>query len=180
VAQVATVRTGATAGNVLAALLDAGAPPSGVRMLAAQSAVETAGWTAMASWNLGNVTALGDQPYMLQGSNPLHFRAYDSLDEGARDFVSFLGRRGLLPYAAHGDLDGYVARLEATCYLGCVGSVGVDGRTVPASDYDAYRAGIASWMSKLANVAPVRGAIGWGPWALAGGLGLLALGLVKR
>jgi len=137
--QLTTVRTPASAADVLRAIMDAGVSQSAAYMLAAQSALETAGWSGMWNWNLGNITTTGD--YVLLPGNGLHFKAYGSLSEGAADFVSYLASHGVTPYAESGDLDGYVGRLQAIHYAG-------------DADYTAYENGMRSWMQKLGAVAP--------------------------
>lgn len=120
--------------------MDAGVSESAARMLAAQSALETAGWAAMWNNNLGNITTSGAD-YVLLPGNRLHFKEYASLHAGAVDFVDYLTKRGLLPFAESGDLQGYVDRLQAIGYAG-------------NADYGAYAAGMRGWMHKLASVRP--------------------------
>ena len=69
---VATIRTPASASDILGALIGAGLSQNAAVMVAAQSGLETGGWQQMSNWNLGNVTTNGD--YYTIGSNPLHFR----------------------------------------------------------------------------------------------------------
>ena len=177
--QLPAVRTGATAGNVLQALLDAGVPASGIRMVAAQSAIETAGWAQMWGWNAGNITAKDSEDYQILPGNKLHFRVFESLDDGVGALVTWLGHRGVLPYAVHGDLSGYVQRLADTCYAGCIGMTDPNGFTTTRATYDAYQSGMGAWMSKLSSVQPVRQGIGARQWAVVGALGLLALSVMK-
>jgi hypothetical protein len=144
VGQVAAVNTPASAPDVLRALLNAGAPSNtAATMLAAQAALETAGFGGgLWNWNLGNITASGSADYVIQSSsNPLHFLAFDSLQAGADYFVSFLRKRGLLPFAEANDLQGYVGRLQQVSYVGSDPSV-----------YPAYYAGMAAWIHRLGGV----------------------------
>ena len=88
------------------------------------------------------------------GTQGLKYIAYPNAVAGASAMVSWLGSRGLLSYAIANDLDGYMSRLQATCYLGCVGLTSPAGVTTSTTDYSNYRAGISTWMSKLAKVTP--------------------------
>lgn len=190
--QVATVRTTLTQGQALGALLFGGCPQSALLMVGAQSAVETTHWTAMANNNFGNITPSTAQviagiSWMTQsgsGTQGLKYIAYPNAVAGASAMVSWLGRRGLLSYAIANDLDGYMSRLQATCYLGCVGLTSPAGVTTSTTDYSNYRAGISTWMSKLAKVTPTIppgvglswidiGLVGVG--AVAGAVGLVAV-----
>ena len=161
--QVAYVRTVLTQGQALGALLFGGCPQAALLMVGAQSAVETAGWKACANWNFGNVTPSTAQvnagiSWMAQqgnGTQGLKYIAFPDAVSGARAMVNWLNTRGLLSYAIANDLPGYISRLEATCYLGCVGATSPAGITVSTTDYSNYEAGISSWMKKLAGVIPV-------------------------
>jgi hypothetical protein len=158
--QVDAVKTPATAAEVLRALLDAGAPEEAIDMLAAQSALETAGWQSMWGWNLGNITTASNAvDWQVLGSNPLHFKAYPSLDNGASDFVRYVTSHGLMPYAEAGDLLGYVAQLQKIGYAG-------------NTDYGAYENGMRAWIVKLGGVAPAAGGM-----SLASGLAYAAAGV---
>jgi hypothetical protein len=143
-------RTDATAADVLRALLDAGMPSiDSARMVAAQSALETAGWKGgMWNYNLGNITTTGEN-YITEPGNALHFKTYPSLWAGAIDLVNYLNAHGVLGYAVQGDLAGYVQRLQAIGYAG-------------SADYTSYRAGMQAWLAQLAAVLPAP------PWRLFG------------
>jgi hypothetical protein len=142
--RVDAVNTRSTASDVFRALLDAGAPPDAVTMLAAQSAEETGGWRYMWNWNVGNITHGGDSfDWTILPGNALHFRSYPDLAAGAADFVSFLTQRGLIPFAATNDLDGYVAQLQRVNYVGSNPNV-----------YPPYKAAMAAWMRRLGGVVP--------------------------
>jgi len=161
---VATVRTVASPGQVLGAfiyVLPNGFPRVGVNMIAAQSAVETLHWNSMHNWNAGNTTPSLAQlkkgiAWMDQGFvGQMQYISYPSLIAGCAGMVSFIKAYGAIPYAQNGDLPGYMGRLQARCYLGCVGNVDpTTNRPIPAYSYVAYQAGIASYMAKLANVTP--------------------------
>lgn len=165
--QVAKAQTPATLEDVLTALIDGGAPTANAaRMLAAQSALETAGWRAMWNWNLGNLTAASDASSWVQqsSSNSLHFLAYDSIQAGAADFVSYVARRGLLQYANVGDLNGYVAMAQRIPYC-------------PGVSTEVYAAGMEVWLTRFGGKLPVPSAgtpLAYGALALGGGI--LALG----
>jgi len=172
VSQVANVRTPSDWDTVVEALVSAGVPTvNATRMLAAQSALETAGWTAMHNWNLGNITASNTttQSWVQQTTTgeaaSLHFLAFDSLDEGASYFFHWLDSHGLLTYANAGNLDGYVARLAQINYAG-------------SADYNAYKRGMATWINKYGgHIVPAK-SLSIPPMATIVGLSIVALGAV--
>jgi hypothetical protein len=132
--------------SAIARALPSDAPDVAVKMVAAQSALETAGWQSMWSWNFGNTTvySTSSQPWIHQGTPgsaayALSFKSFSSANAGAEDMVAWLTSHGCLPYAYAGDLTGYVSRLTANNYFG-------------GADPVAYQAAMASWMKKLANV----------------------------
>ena len=135
-----TQRTPETAADVLRAIMDAGVSLQAARMLAAQSAFETADFAYIWNYNLGNITT-NDADYVILPGNDLHFKPYASLADGATGFVEYLTARGLLPFAETGDLQGYVDRLQAIHYAG-------DG------DYTAYYNGMAGKLQSLYGVTP--------------------------
>jgi len=143
-------RTDASAADILRALLDAGMPSvDSARMVAAQSALETAGWNGgMWNYNLGNITTTSSS-YVTEPGNSLHFKTYPSLWAGAIDLVNYLNAHGVLGYAIQGNLPGYVQRLQAIGYAG-------------NSNYASYQAGMQAWLAKLASVVPSP------PWRLLG------------
>ena len=159
--QVANTKTPLTYGQALGALLAAGCPRSAVLMVAAQSAVETAAWKSMVQWNMGNVTPSAAQlaagiSWMTQGVPNMKYIAYPDAVSGAKGMLGWIQSHGLLPYAEAGDLAGYAAKLQAGCYLGCVGNIDPsNGKPITQQAYASYEAGISSWMSKLSGVAPV-------------------------
>lgn len=104
--------TRATAGEVLAALRAAQCPPSALYWAAAQSALETATWSAMWNWNVGNITTKGRVYVLLPGLGQ-HFAAYASLEAGARAFVGYLDSHHVLEATS---LEDYCARLDAIPY----------------------------------------------------------------
>ena len=136
----AATRTPTTSADVMAALRDAGAPEAAVKMVAAQSAFETAGWTGLWNWNLGNIIQPDtSKPYVMQPGNVLPFRSYPSLAAGAKAYVDLLTRKGIIQYASSGDLTGYVQALRAAGYAG------------PDANYDAYQNGMQAWLTRLAT-----------------------------
>jgi hypothetical protein len=134
-------------------------------MVAAQSAVETAGWGSRTghgfnNWNFGNVTPSTGQinagiSWMDQGISGMRYIAYEDPLSGASDYITFLEKRGLFQYAASGDLVGYTNRLAQICYLGCIGNTDPTGHTVSSADYTNYQSGISGWMSRLSGVQPI-------------------------
>jgi hypothetical protein len=159
--QVTAVRTPATAGEIIGAIMAAGVSRDAANIVASQSADETASWKAMWNWNLGNVTASGSQDYVIESStNPGHFRAFSNIADGAQAMVDWLTSRGALPFAESGDVAGYVQQLAKGCYLGCIGQTDQTGHVVSQTDYDNYKANISGRLASLRGVVPV--APGWG------------------
>jgi hypothetical protein len=182
--QVPTVKTTATPAQVLGALASVfggGAPKVALAIAAAQSGVETADWRLMHNWNLWNITPSAHQlsqgiAWMNQGL-PMKYIAYGSLLAGAVDVRSWAQHRGYYASLYAGDLDGYMSRLRATCFLGCIGNTDPTGHLVTQADYDAYRAGIAGRIPKLLATTPaVIAPQGWTTGQkVAAGLGVAAL-----
>lgn len=116
-----------------------GKPPSAPMLdtLTAQSALETASGNKMYNYNFGGIkgasptgeTARYGTREVINGES-VHikdgFRAYRSLDDGARDFVSLLSRRyaPALEKADRGDVVGYAESLRSHGYY-----------TAPVSEY---------------------------------------------
>lgn len=152
-------RTDASASDVLRALLDAGMPTvDSARMVAAQSALETAGWVGgLWNYNLGNITTNGPDSVTLPG-NGLRFAAYPSLLAGAQALVRYLNAHGVLGYAVDGNLSGYVQRLRAIGYAG-------------NANYSTYESGMQTWLARLQSVLPAP------PWGKMGAM-LVGAGLV--
>jgi hypothetical protein len=160
-------------------------------MVAAQSAVETAGWTACRNNNLGNITPSASQlnagiAWMTQNVPNMKFISYPNAVAGAAGMMGWIRSHGLLPYAESGDLSGYTGRLQAGCYLGCVGNTDPsNGQPITAQAYTNYQSGIAAWMTKLAKVKPVAPPmpLDWEDYALAGvatgALGIMAVAFLK-
>lgn len=138
--QVDAVQTPASAADVLGAIQAAGVSQNAAVMLAAQSAFETAGWTALWNYNLGNITTNGADFYLLGSDQTHRYLPYDSLQEGAAGFVGYLRGHGLIPFAEAGDLPGYVAKLKSFGYF--------------ESDAAPYQAGMQSWITKLGGITP--------------------------
>ena len=123
-------------GDIRAALTRAlesstGRRPSGrtVDVLAAQVALETAHGNAMYNFNFGGIKGASPQGEtanyltreVIDGRDvrlPQGFRAYGSLDEGARDYVSVLSARFPQAYAqaVAGNVDGFAHALKASHY----------------------------------------------------------------
>jgi len=174
--QVDAVRTPATAGQVIGALMAAGISRTAANILASQSADETASWQAMYNWNLGNVTASGSDDYVIESSsNSGHFRAFGSILDGAQAMVDWVTSRGARAAAENGDVASYVQALAQHCYLGCIGQTDQTGHVVSQSDYDTYQANISSRLPAMQAAAPVAP-----PWsmtkmvAVVGGLAAIA------
>jgi hypothetical protein len=165
VSQVTAVQTNETAPDVFRALLDAGCPQSALTMVAAHSALETAGWQGgLWNYNLGNITQ-GDSSgdYMILPGNTLHFVPYASLDEGAAAFYQYLSNHGLIPFATANNLTGYVNQLKAIGYAG-------------SADYTSYQTGMQNWMTKLAGTVPAPPPFPYVPVVLVGAATLIAWG----
>jgi hypothetical protein len=154
-AQVAAERTTLTPAQALGVLAEALGPDrAALPMVAAQSAVETGHWKAMWHWNFGNVTADASSDYQILPKNQLHFKVYGSPQEGARDYIAWLRRRGILDYAIRGDLPGYIAHLKSAGYLGFVGRTAPGGHVVSDKDYDDYASGIAGLIRSFETMRP--------------------------
>jgi hypothetical protein len=184
--EVATVRTPATPAQAIGAIiaaLPAGAPRVASSIIGGQSALETATWRSMNGWNMGNITPTAAQaasgPWMTQWLKGMRFIVYPSLLDGARGMVRWLTSHGLLPFAYAGDVDGYVSRLAATCYMGCIGKTDPTGHTVTQADYDALAATIRGRVpafNALVPEAPPSGLVPGVPdWLLVGGAAATAL-----
>ena len=136
VRQVEARRTSSSMGDIRAALTRAlesatGRRPSGrtVDVLAAQVALETARGDAMYNFNFGGIKGASPRGetanYMTRevvGGRDVHlrqgFRAYASLDEGARDYVAVLRARFPQAYAqaVAGNVDGFAHALKESHY----------------------------------------------------------------
>lgn len=134
----AASRTLGHAQDVYAALKAAGLPDAAVRMVAAQSAFETAGWSGLWDWNLGNITQPIASQAVYQPGNDLPFAKYVDIAAGARALVELLTRSypDAIPAAVANDLHRYVLALKAGGYAG-------------NANYDAYEAGMARYMGSL-------------------------------
>lgn len=133
----AATRTDSNASDVIAALKNAGCPDAAAQMVAAQSALETAGWVGgLWNWNVGNITQPNAALAVYQPGVDLPFAKYDSLAAGAKAMVDLLTAKGVIQHAAAGDLAGYVDALKAMHYAG-------------DADYGAYKTGMAKWMLRL-------------------------------
>jgi hypothetical protein len=130
-------RTTATRAEIRAALSRAeerltghAARGSLVDLATAQACLETGGGRSMYNFNFGGIK--GTSPSGLTATagtheweggtryrTQAHFRAYESLDEGAADFLSLLHRRYAPAVAAaeRGDVDGFAHALKAGGYF---------------------------------------------------------------
>ncbi len=137
VREVQAQRTPASMGEIRAALgraLEAatGRRPNGrtVDVLAAQVSLETAHGQSMFNYNFGGIKGASQQGqtanYMTRevlGGHEVRlqqgFRAYGSLDEGARDYISVLSARFPQAYAqaASGNVDGFAHALKQSHYF---------------------------------------------------------------
>jgi hypothetical protein len=137
VREVQAQRTPASMGQIRAALgraLEAqtGRRPNGrtVDVLAAQVSLETAHGESMYNFNFGGIKGAsqrGDTANCMTsevvGGQEVHlqqgFRAYGSLDEGARDYISVLSTRFPQAYAqaASGNVDGFAHALKQSHYF---------------------------------------------------------------
>lgn len=130
-------RTPATRAEIRAAIARAeqrltGGParPGVVDLATAQACLETGSGRHMFNFNFGGIKGTG--PSGMTASSATHeweggervrtrarFRAYESLDEGAEDFLSLLHRRyaPAVDAAARGDVDGFAHALKAGGYF---------------------------------------------------------------
>jgi|GEM_PF-4560210 len=189
--QIPAAKTPLAAPQALSFLADAlGSERRALPMVAAQSAVETGHWNAMWHWNFGNVTvADASADYQILPSrppNPLHFKVYDSPEQGARDYVAWLRKRGVLDYGLRNDLAGYVEHLKSGGYLGFIGRTAPDGHVVSDKDYDDYLRGIAGLIRTFEKMvpAPLRHhegeiAVGAGALFIAGLFGFGIYSIIK-
>jgi len=138
-----------------------GHAPSGRALdtLAGQVSLETAGGAQMFNFNFGGIKGVSPQGesanYMTRevlGGQSVHleqgFRAYGSLDAGARDYVAVLKTRfpEAFAKAAAGDVQGFAHALKAGHYY-----------TAPESEY------AAGLMAASGRGASAQGAIGVQP-----------------
>lgn len=178
--QVASVLTPATAGQVIGALMAAGLSRTAANIAAAQSADETASWTAMHNWNVGNVTvgSTSSADWMLQGSNPIHFASYGSLLDGAKAMVNWLQTRNV---PLTGDITAYVNALRTGCYLGCIGNTDATGHTVSQTDYTNYQAAIQRFLPAMEAATPIAPPWSLTTWLVVGtSTGIIGYGLAQH
>jgi hypothetical protein len=139
---------------------------AGLALIAAQSATETGWWAAMYNWNFGNVTPTPTQQttgdyFQHANTGSMMYRSFPDPISGAKAMLDWLSSHGALAAAEAGDLDGYMAALQAGSYLGTIGLTDGSGHTVTQSDYDTYRANIASISAQLMLVTPISPPLGW-------------------
>jgi len=140
------VPTVATAPQVLRALLDAGAPSlTAARVIAAQTALETAGWGTVNGqgfydWNLGNIKATDANAAILPDGGS--YEAYPSLLSGAQALIHWIAVHGGSAMAAadSGDVTGFVTALKNAGYF--------------EAPLASYVSGTESWYRRIAGVTP--------------------------
>jgi hypothetical protein len=158
-----------TPAQAMGALLAAGCPQSALLIVAAQSAAETNLWGSgkgkigqgFNNYNFGNITPTSKQvangtSYFVVHFSPTasgKFVSYPDASSGAAGMVNFLQNNGTL--AAAGDINSYMAHLQATNYLGQVGLIGIDGKPITQQDYTNYQTNIQSLIGQLRGVTPV-------------------------
>lgn len=163
---VGAMRTPMTAAECLDALVEAYAMEVGGEIpgrlllaLAAQSALETARWTACWCWNFGNMRGAGDAgTTAIQGATeiengvevqrPEGFAAFSSRLAGARAFVRYLcvatrppapnRYQAAIDAATRGDLPGFVLGLKAGGYF-----------TADEGRYENAEEAETRWLEKL-------------------------------
>jgi hypothetical protein len=127
-AQVAAVRTPATAQAIAAALssiwgsIVGGAPTEqALVMLVTQTDLETGAWQNMWNWNLGNLAGTAGDYVMLHSSDGTYrpYRAFASLSAGVSAYLTLLKSRysSALLSAATGDITNFVNNLKAQGYF---------------------------------------------------------------
>ncbi len=128
-------------------------PPGSVGVLWAQWALETGRGQSMHGFNFGNIKGKGPggRSTVLStreghGASEhrvrARFRAYDSVDEGARDYVRTLAEHypGAIAAARRGNADGFVTALENGHYF--------------TADPRAYRRGVSSLAREFEHAGP--------------------------
>ena len=165
--QVPLTPTPLSKAQALGALLAAGCPQSALLIVAAQSAFETNQWGTGGNLgkgfnnnNFGNITPTSNQvangtSYFVVHFSPQasgKFVAYPDPVSGAAGMVNFLQSNGTL--AASGDINSYMAHLQATNYLGQVGLTGIDGKPITQQNYTDYQINIQSLINTLKGVTP--------------------------
>lgn len=92
-----------------------------LKMLVAQSSLETGRWQSMWNWNWGNITTT-ETPWYTLGQEKLvgahRYRPFSSAEEGAKYFVDFLARRYASAWAVlgSGNTTAFSAALKAGGY----------------------------------------------------------------
>lgn len=133
-------------------------PPGSVGVLWAQWALETGRGQSMIGHNFGNIKGAGPggrstvmatrEGYgATEHGVRARFRAYDSVDEGARDYVRTLARRfpGAIDAARQGNAAGFVDALQRGHYF--------------TADPAAYRRGVESLAREFEHVGPREGVL---------------------
>lgn len=88
-----------------------------LKMVVAQSDLETRGWAAMWNWNFGNIT--GSPGFFIPGTGTSHkFKSYDNAAAGAQAFVDLLKRRtGAWALLGSGDVQAFSQALKDVGYF---------------------------------------------------------------
>lgn len=92
--------------------------PGALAMLAAQSAVETAGWKEMRRWNFGHITTKTGPFFKLPNDEAHKYRIYRNAEEGARALAELLRDRypGAWRLLGQDDVPTYAEALKARGY----------------------------------------------------------------
>lgn len=109
----------ATLRSALQATLGRAPSSAELKMLAAQSDLETRGWQALWNWNFGNLTTSAPPFFKLSGIE-LKFRAYPSAADGAKAMVQLLAKKYPKAFAllGSGDTQKYASALKEVGYFG--------------------------------------------------------------
>lgn len=87
-------------------------------ILLAHVRLETANGQKLRNENPGNLTtASTTDDWFVVGTNPLHFRSYDTLSHGMYDYVQdIVGRKPMIDAAVTGDVDAFAKAIASTGY----------------------------------------------------------------
>jgi hypothetical protein len=155
-----------------------GAAPAGaITVLLAQSAFETGAWKACWNWNLGNVKHTpgdGFDWFVMtasegEGANQTMvssaFRAYPSLQAGAKAYLAILRQRfsSAWSYVLDGDTDGFVQALKDQNYF--------------TGNLEQYQAGVTRYWNQFQNILPTVQQLESGAKFGVGSLLALAIGI---
>lgn len=109
------------AAQLIAELTSLGATATTGALLLALSNQETGTSANMWNWNVGNITTADDSldwwSPTTGAAKGLHFRAYETLDDGVRDFVRFIaGRPAMFNAAGTGDVSQFAQSIRDVKY----------------------------------------------------------------